>query len=189
LGTSTILTDRGAIEAGLAILQAGGDFTDGVISWQGAAMGADFLATRDKNAVALFLRRRPVGRRAFDAPGKPLRAWLGKVCRQEEAPTAGSDRVIETWLCETGGPTNCAAGRRRLTDNLRIPCMITEFHFCWNLRGVFTRPRPKPAGQPVRYLCHWRTRHSSTGCDLYHRNNLTDLVIVGVDRVFTFPIP
>jgi predicted nucleic-acid-binding protein len=54
LGTSTIVTDRGAIEAGLAILRAGGDFADGVISWQGAAMGADLLATFDKTEAALL---------------------------------------------------------------------------------------------------------------------------------------
>jgi predicted nucleic-acid-binding protein len=48
---TTVVTDRLAAEAGLAVLQAGGDFADGVIAWQGAQMGADVFATFDREGI------------------------------------------------------------------------------------------------------------------------------------------
>ena len=41
-------------KAGLAALRGGGDFADGVIAWQGAALGGTVLATFDKNAVGIL---------------------------------------------------------------------------------------------------------------------------------------
>lgn len=43
--------DRPTIEAGLAMLQAGGDFADGIIAYEGGTMGADTFASFDKKAV------------------------------------------------------------------------------------------------------------------------------------------
>ncbi len=51
---ATVVTDRPAVEAGLAVLRAGGDFADGVIAWQGAAMGGETLVTFDHEAVRLL---------------------------------------------------------------------------------------------------------------------------------------
>jgi len=51
----TVVTDRPAVEAGLSVLRAGGDFADGVIAWQGAAMGAESLVTFDRAAVRLLI--------------------------------------------------------------------------------------------------------------------------------------
>lgn len=44
--------DRPAIEAGLSVLEAGGDFADGVIARQARDLGADVLVTFDRKAVA-----------------------------------------------------------------------------------------------------------------------------------------
>ena len=57
----TVVIDRPAVEAGLAVLRAGGDFADGVIAWQGAAMGGESLVTFDRDAVRVLTK---VGMRA-----------------------------------------------------------------------------------------------------------------------------
>ncbi len=53
LDVATVVTDRPAVEAGLSILRAGGDFADGTIAWQGAAMGGEILASFDRQGVRL----------------------------------------------------------------------------------------------------------------------------------------
>jgi predicted nucleic-acid-binding protein len=55
LDVATVVTDRAAVEAGLRQLRAGGDFADGAIACQGAALGGDVLATFDREAVGLLL--------------------------------------------------------------------------------------------------------------------------------------
>jgi predicted nucleic-acid-binding protein len=46
--------NRPAAEAGLAALEAGGDFADGVIAYEGKWLGADAFVTFDKKAVKLM---------------------------------------------------------------------------------------------------------------------------------------
>ena len=46
--------DRPAVEAGLALLEAGGDFADGVIAHQGQWLGGDTFVSFDRQAVALL---------------------------------------------------------------------------------------------------------------------------------------
>ena len=53
LDVTTVVTDRPVVEAGLSILRAGGDFADGTIAWQGAAMGGEVLASFDRQCVRL----------------------------------------------------------------------------------------------------------------------------------------
>ena len=48
------VVDQPAIEAGLAILDAGGDFADGVIAYEGNWLGADTFVSFDKRAVKLL---------------------------------------------------------------------------------------------------------------------------------------
>jgi predicted nucleic-acid-binding protein len=43
--------NRPAAEAGLALLEAGGDFADGVIAYEGHWLGADTFVSFDKKAV------------------------------------------------------------------------------------------------------------------------------------------
>lgn len=47
-------TNRPAAEAGLAVLEAGGDFADGVIAFEGQWLGGETFVSFDKNAVALI---------------------------------------------------------------------------------------------------------------------------------------
>lgn len=51
---ANVQTDRPAVEAGLALLEAGGDFADGVIAYEGRWLGADSFVSFDKQAVALL---------------------------------------------------------------------------------------------------------------------------------------
>ena len=46
--------DRPAAEAGLALLEAGGDFADGVIAHDGQWLGGDVFVSFDRQAVALL---------------------------------------------------------------------------------------------------------------------------------------
>jgi len=49
-----VAVNRPAAEAGLALLDAGGDFADGVIAYEGNWLGADTFASFDKRAVKLM---------------------------------------------------------------------------------------------------------------------------------------
>jgi predicted nucleic-acid-binding protein len=49
-GTNVVVNRRVA-EAGLAVLDAGGDFADGVIAYEGNWLGADVFVSFDKKAV------------------------------------------------------------------------------------------------------------------------------------------
>jgi predicted nucleic-acid-binding protein len=48
-----VATDRPAVEAGLAMLAAGGDFADGVIAFYGRRLGGEVFASFDRKAVDL----------------------------------------------------------------------------------------------------------------------------------------
>lgn len=51
---SSVVMDRQAVEAGLSLLEAGGDFADGVIAHEGSWLGADVFVSFDKKAVGLL---------------------------------------------------------------------------------------------------------------------------------------
>jgi len=57
LATDNVAADRLAAEAGLAFLEANGDFADGVIAYEGAQLGADVFLSFDEDAVALAKTR------------------------------------------------------------------------------------------------------------------------------------
>jgi predicted nucleic-acid-binding protein len=46
--------NRPAAEAGLAVLETGGDFADGVIAYEGSWLGAETFISFDKKAVSLI---------------------------------------------------------------------------------------------------------------------------------------
>jgi predicted nucleic-acid-binding protein len=51
---ANVVVNRPAAEAGLALLDAGGDFADGVIAYEGNWLGADSFISFDKKAVKLI---------------------------------------------------------------------------------------------------------------------------------------
>jgi predicted nucleic-acid-binding protein len=51
---ANVVINRPATEAGLALLDAGGDFADGVIAYEGNWLGADTFVSFDKKAVKLI---------------------------------------------------------------------------------------------------------------------------------------
>jgi predicted nucleic-acid-binding protein len=55
IDAANVMVNRPAVEAGLAHLEAGGDFADGAIAFEGAGLGADTFVSFDKSAVKLAL--------------------------------------------------------------------------------------------------------------------------------------
>jgi predicted nucleic-acid-binding protein len=51
---ANVVVDRPAAEAGLAQLEAGGDFADGAIAFEGSWLGAEVFVSFDKEAVELL---------------------------------------------------------------------------------------------------------------------------------------
>jgi predicted nucleic-acid-binding protein len=54
MAASNVETNRPAVEAGLRFLEAGGDFADGVIAFEGQWLGGETFVSFDKKAVALL---------------------------------------------------------------------------------------------------------------------------------------
>jgi predicted nucleic-acid-binding protein len=52
--SANVQLDRPAVEAGLDILEAGGDFADGVIAFDGRRLGGSVFASFDRRAVELI---------------------------------------------------------------------------------------------------------------------------------------
>jgi predicted nucleic-acid-binding protein len=54
LAIGKVSVNRPAVEAGLAVLQAGGDFADGVIAHEGRWLGGETFVSFDRQAIALL---------------------------------------------------------------------------------------------------------------------------------------
>jgi predicted nucleic-acid-binding protein len=54
INAANVAVNRPAAEAGLALLDTGGDFADGVIAYEGNWLGADTFASFDKRAIKLM---------------------------------------------------------------------------------------------------------------------------------------
>lgn len=54
LAVANVEADRPAAEAGLAVLEAGGDFADGVIAHEGGRLGGHTFVSFDKQAIKLL---------------------------------------------------------------------------------------------------------------------------------------
>jgi predicted nucleic-acid-binding protein len=54
LAAENVEANRPAIDAGLAVLEAGGDFADGVIAYEGRWLGAETFVSFDKKAVEMI---------------------------------------------------------------------------------------------------------------------------------------
>ena len=54
LNSANVVVNRPAAEAGLALLDAGGDFADGVIAYEGNWLGANTFVSFDRKAVKLI---------------------------------------------------------------------------------------------------------------------------------------
>ena len=52
--SANVEMNRPAVEAGLSMLEAGGDFADGVIAYEGNWLGAETFVSFDKQVVALL---------------------------------------------------------------------------------------------------------------------------------------
>jgi predicted nucleic-acid-binding protein len=57
LGSENIAVNRGAVDAGLQLLRAGGDFADGVIAFEGMALDGSTFVSFDKKAVSLLKKQ------------------------------------------------------------------------------------------------------------------------------------
>jgi len=54
LNSAKVAVNRPAAEAGLALLEAGGDFADGVIAHEGSWLGSEIFLSFDRTAVNLL---------------------------------------------------------------------------------------------------------------------------------------
>jgi predicted nucleic-acid-binding protein len=54
INVASVAVNRPAVDAGLAMLDAGGDFADGAIAYEGSWLGADTFVSFDKRAVKLI---------------------------------------------------------------------------------------------------------------------------------------
>jgi predicted nucleic-acid-binding protein len=54
LDTANVVVNRPAVEAGLAVLEAGGDFADGVIAYEGNWLGGEIFVSFDKKVISLI---------------------------------------------------------------------------------------------------------------------------------------
>jgi predicted nucleic-acid-binding protein len=55
IAVDAVQVNRPAVDAGLAMLEAGGDFADGVIAFEGHWLGGERFVSFDKKAVALLV--------------------------------------------------------------------------------------------------------------------------------------
>ena len=53
LAAGTVAADWPAVGAGLLFLEAGGDFADGIIAYEGAKLGAEVLPSFDADTIAI----------------------------------------------------------------------------------------------------------------------------------------
>jgi predicted nucleic-acid-binding protein len=54
MNSGNVVANRPAVDAGLALMDAGGDFADGVIAYEGSWLGAEMFISFDKKAVKLL---------------------------------------------------------------------------------------------------------------------------------------
>jgi predicted nucleic-acid-binding protein len=54
MNSANVAVNRPAVEAGLALLNAGGDFADGAIAYEGNWLGAETFVSFDRKAVKLM---------------------------------------------------------------------------------------------------------------------------------------
>lgn len=54
IDSANVVVNRPAAEAGLALLEAGGDFADGAIAHEGRWLGAETFVSFDRKAVKLI---------------------------------------------------------------------------------------------------------------------------------------
>lgn len=57
ISTTSVEMNRPAAEAGLALLEAGGDFADGVIAYEGNWLGGDTFVSFEKKAITLLVKQ------------------------------------------------------------------------------------------------------------------------------------
>jgi predicted nucleic-acid-binding protein len=57
LDAGNVVMNRPAVEAGLALLEAGGDFADGIMEHEGKWLGGETFVSFDKRAVTLLSRQ------------------------------------------------------------------------------------------------------------------------------------
>jgi predicted nucleic-acid-binding protein len=54
LNAANVVMNRPAVEVGLALLEAGGDFADGVMAYEGAWLGGETFVSFDRQAIELL---------------------------------------------------------------------------------------------------------------------------------------
>ncbi len=58
ISTTNVQVNRPAVEAGISQLEAGGDFADAVIAYEGKWLGGDTFVSFDKKAISLLKKQK-----------------------------------------------------------------------------------------------------------------------------------
>lgn len=57
MGADKVVLNRPAVETGLSLLEAGGDFSDGVLAYEGARLGGEIFLSFDRKAISLLQKQ------------------------------------------------------------------------------------------------------------------------------------
>jgi predicted nucleic-acid-binding protein len=57
IGAGNVAVDRPTVAAGLSMLEAGGDFADGAIAYEGRWLGAEMFVSFDRKAVEMLRKK------------------------------------------------------------------------------------------------------------------------------------
>jgi predicted nucleic-acid-binding protein len=57
LDANNVVVNRPAVDAGLAVFNAGGDFADGLVAYEGKWLGGETFVSFDKQAVSLIAKQ------------------------------------------------------------------------------------------------------------------------------------
>jgi predicted nucleic-acid-binding protein len=57
LNASNVIVNRPAADAGLAVLNEGGDFADGLMAYEGSWLGGEVFVSFDRKAVSLLVKQ------------------------------------------------------------------------------------------------------------------------------------
>ena len=70
IGGANVSVDRPAVEAGLAMMDSGGDFADGVIAHEGEWLGAEVFVSFDRRAIRRLEAQGRAAMMADEAKGR-----------------------------------------------------------------------------------------------------------------------
>ncbi len=138
MDTEKVVLDRAAVDAGLACLEAGGDFADGVIAHEGAWLGGEAFVSFDKQAVKVLAELGQQTRLLARVPGSTRprhrtalrRDCLRSSCAEELPDTACSSTRKAVLPAQSVDDARCTRADESSAAYSRTASMSS----CWSSR-------------------------------------------------------